>query len=166
MTSISQPSVDSASAFHENYLKETSLSEQGAASEAQIHRKLISCVCHTNMRLCKVECSVTGAGALRETTCWWQERWGSAVLLRSWRQKRCSDKKDNRHASHSSVLKTIKGRRMGEKSNFDEEMSAVNFVQVQCSPHKGCFVSAGCGSVGHGLRLPLAMCFYWFIYLF
>lgn len=44
--------------------KKTSLSEQGPVSEGQSHRKLISWVCHRSMRLCEVQCSVTGAGAL------------------------------------------------------------------------------------------------------
>lgn len=44
--------------------KRPSLSEQGPVSEAQIHRKLISWVCHRSMKLCKAEGSVTGAGAL------------------------------------------------------------------------------------------------------
>ena len=39
---------------------------------------------------------------------------------------------------------------MGGKSNFYEEMSAVNLMQVQYSPNKGHFVSTFCGSLKTG----------------
>lgn len=48
---------------------------------------------------------------------------------------------------------------MGGKSNFYEEMSAVNLMQVQYSPNKGHFVSTFCGSLKTGPRLLPAVCF-------
>lgn len=48
---------------------------------------------------------------------------------------------------------------MGGKSNFYEEMSAVNLTQVQYSSNKGHFVSTFCGSLKTGPCLLPAVCF-------
>lgn len=47
-----------------DYLKETFLVRIGLQLWGPIGRKSISCVCHRSMKLCAVECRVTGAGAL------------------------------------------------------------------------------------------------------
>lgn len=48
---------------------------------------------------------------------------------------------------------------MGEKSNFYEEMSAVNLMQVQYSPDKEHFVSTFCGFMKTGPCCLPAVCF-------
>ena len=138
--------------------KRPSSSEQGPSLEAQSagNWSLVSVTEVWSSAWCSVVLRL-------QVLCWndvlMARGWGSPVGFHSWRQKCCKDKEENWHASHTSVLKTIRGGGMGGKSNFYEEMSAVNLMQVQYSPNKGHFVSTFCGSLKTGPGLLPAVCF-------